>query len=56
MLLLGQEDRLERIELSAWLGRPKAFGAWMMSRVPVHGAAQAGPSDGFGCSAEGCAI
>ncbi|MFN6996850.1 MAG: DsbA family protein [Aquincola tertiaricarbonis] len=56
-MLLETDGRLERVDVSAWLGRPEALAAWLMSRVPspTTPVAQA-PDDRFGCGPQACTI
>lgn len=56
-LALAQDDRLETIDIGAWLGRPEAFAAWLMGRLPAaQPATGSAPAGSVGCSPDGCAI
>lgn len=52
-LVLEQDDRVELIDISPWLGKPEAFAQWL--RQSVASQAPADPANAALCGLDGCA-
>lgn len=55
-LLLQTAEETTTVDISAWLGKPEAFGQWLRQQVPAVGDGAATGSAGFQCGPDACAI